>query len=159
MCGNRPVLANEVSIKEKGIEMEKIISIIKKNGYRLTGQRSAILELLFDHMGDNLDVNQIRSLLEKRGASIDTATIYRTLELLFSLHIVHKHNFSHQHAHYGISHAFEIHFICNECEKVTEIRLDEDNEIIEGIKALTDDLIAESVSIEVYGTCERCRRR
>jgi len=139
--------------------MEKILSKIKKNGYRITGQRMSILELLFDHVGDNLDANEIKNLLEKRGVSIDTATIYRTLELLFSLKIVHKHNFSHQHAHYGISQPYEVHFICNTCEEVTEISMDEKNEIIKRVKALSEGFATETVSIEVYGTCERCRRR
>ena len=138
--------------------MEKVISILKKNGYRLTNQRREILELLFEHVGDNLDVGEIEQLLVEKGVSMDTATIYRNLELLFSMHIVHKSNFTHQHAHYGLAHTFEIHYICNKCNSITEMMLKANSEIVKKIKDTKKDFTCESVSIEVYGTCERCRR-
>jgi Fur family transcriptional regulator, ferric uptake regulator len=138
--------------------MKVVLEKLRKNGFRITKPREEILKLFFEHKGDNLDATEIKEKLEERGVDMDMATVYRNLEMLFSLKIIHKSNFTHQHAHYGLTHQYEIHFICKECGTISELPLVENENLLRMINNLGDDFTTESISIEIYGTCKRCRR-
>ena len=138
--------------------MKQILEKLRKNGHRITKPRMEILKLFTQHQGENLDAGEIITLLKKHGVEMDMATVYRNLELLFSLKIIHKSNFTHQHAHYGLTHQYEIHFICKECGSITELPLVENQNLLSMVKNLGDNFETESISIEIYGTCKRCRR-
>ncbi|MEZ4812929.1 MAG: Fur family transcriptional regulator [Caldisericia bacterium] len=138
--------------------MDHILDKLRKNGYRITKPREEILKLFSEAKGENLDASEIMERLIKAKVDIDMATLYRNLEILFSLKIIHKSNFTHQHAHYGLTTDREIHFVCKECGSISENSIDENSEIIKTINEMGDNFTVESVSIEAYGTCKRCRR-
>lgn len=139
--------------------MEKIIENLKRQGYRITKPRKAVLKLLTEHCDENMEAREIQEELKKDGLNIDIATIYRILEMLFEQRVVHKSNFSQQHAHFGIRKPFEVHVICRNCGGIDEDILKIDNRFKNDLikNLLEKDFEAEDISIEIYGLCGKCR--
>ncbi|NTU60760.1 MAG: transcriptional repressor [Caldiserica bacterium] len=139
--------------------MDKIIDSLKRQGFRITKPRKAVLKLLMDHKDENLEAREIQEELKRDGLDIDIATIYRILEMLFEQRVVHKSNFSQQHAHFGIRKPFEVHVICRNCGSIDENILEIDDRLKQDqINELLDkDFEAEDISIEIYGLCGKCR--
>lgn len=141
--------------------MDRIIDSLKRQGFRITKPRKAVLKLLMEHKDENLEAREIQEELKKDGLDIDIATIYRILEMLFEQRVVHKSNFSQQHAHFGIRKPFEVHVICRNCGSIDENILEIDDRLKkEQISKLLDkDFEAEDISIEIYGLCGKCRSK
>lgn len=139
--------------------MDRIIDSLKRQGFRITKPRKAVLKLLMEHKDENLEAREIQEELKNDGLDIDIATIYRILEMLFEQRVVHKSNFSQQHAHFGIRKPFEVHVICRNCGSIDENILEIDDRLKkEQISKLLDkDFEAEDISIEIYGLCGKCR--
>ncbi len=73
--------------------------ISAKRGYKVTGQRKAILQALAQS-SDHPNVEELRKRVQKRNPKIGTATIYRTMRLFEEEGIVHKHEFGDGRARY-----------------------------------------------------------
>ncbi|HOO97454.1 MAG TPA: Fur family transcriptional regulator [Caldisericia bacterium] len=138
--------------------MHNILEKMKNLNLRITKPRREIIRVLWENRGKNLDAGEIYVTLVKRGIDIDQATVYRNLELLFNMKIIHKSNFTHQHAHFGLMDEFEIHFICRGCGEIFEKSLKQDD-IITNIENINKGFEEDSVSIEVYGLCKKCQKK
>ena len=128
-----------------------IVKKLKEMGYRITKPRLAIIELL--EQNEDMDAKEIHKLLKSKGHSIDVATVYRVLDLLCELGLVHKSNFSQQHAHFGFVKT--LHAICRSCGKIIEYDWPDEH-----FKAQIENVLsfkAQDVFIEVYGLCSDCK--
>jgi Fur family ferric uptake transcriptional regulator len=141
--------------------MERIIEMLKQKGFRITKPRRSVLNLLFAHKDENLEAREIQQELAQSGIDIDIATIYRILEMLFDQRVVHKSNFSQQHAHFGLRKPFEVHVICRKCGSIDDKELNISSKLRQDhIKQmLGEDFEAEDISIEIYGLCTNCRTK
>ena len=72
---------------DKGIIERKL----KANNYKLTPQRRAIIDALFEHRGGS---SQPGNTLQNfsRHSGTDFSTVYRNLEILEKMGIIHKTN-------------------------------------------------------------------
>ncbi len=131
-----------------------IIDELKKAGYRITKPRRAVVSVLEEN--EDMNAKEILHTLKKQGIDIDIATVYRVLDLLFKLGIVHRSNFTQQHAHFGFRKP--MHMICGKCGKIIE------KDILEkDLKEVINDIVggefsAHDVSVEVYGLCIDCSK-
>lgn len=140
--------------------MEKVLDQLRQSGFRITKPRKAVLKLLFDHKDENLEAREVQEELQKEGLHIDIATIYRILEMLFEQRVVHKSNFSQQHAHFGIRKPFEVHVICRNCGNICDKEIDMNEKLRqEHVQQMIGDFQAEDISIEIFGLCDKCRTR
>ncbi|HOR46955.1 MAG TPA: Fur family transcriptional regulator [Caldisericia bacterium] len=130
-----------------------ILEQLKQAGYRITKPRKAVIALLEEN--DDMDAKQIYRTLKERGQDIDIATVYRVLDLLFRLGVVHRSNFTQQHAHFGFVKA--VHMICKRCGKIDEKEID-NKILLDKMKDVLGDFSAQDVSVEVYGYCKTCSR-
>ena len=130
-----------------------ILEQLKQAGYRITKPRKAVIALLEEN--DDMDAKQIYRTLKERGQDIDVATVYRVLDLLFRLGVVHRSNFTQQHAHFGFVKA--VHMICKRCGKIDEKEID-NKILLDKMKDVLGDFSAQDVSVEVYGDCKTCSR-
>ncbi len=62
---------------------------LEREGYRLSGPRSAVVETLAD-LGCSVTAKEIADRLHDRGQDIGVASIYRTLELLDKLRLTRR---------------------------------------------------------------------
>lgn len=93
---------------------------LRAQGYRLTPQRQIILETLHE-LGGHLTANQIYDQVQKRSPAIDRATVYRTLNLLQEIEIVHSSRIAGQLIYEIIGEEPHHHLICDNCGDVQRL--------------------------------------
>src|SRR5512135_1073089 len=93
---------------------------LRSQGYRLTSQRQLILEVI-RRAGDHVTPEQVYTTIHRRNPAISRATIYRTLDFLCEMRLIHA-------MHWGDRTYYEIagdephhHLICRQCNAVEQI--------------------------------------
>jgi len=126
----------------------------------MTDQRRAILSVI-ETAHKHLDATQILRKAQKTDASIDRATVYRTLALLKRQGLIDELDLMHLN---GEGHYYErklgrdhVHMACLRCGKITEF-------MSERFDSLKNELEQECrfhimvARLEVGGYCSACRR-
>lgn len=140
--------------------MIRFKTVLKENGYKLTPQRKATLEVLLNNQGEHLSTEEIYTEVRKTHPEIGLATVYRTMLLLEELGLLIKHNFEDGRNRYELSHPDEDHdhhhLICLKCGQVSEVEEDllgSLEEIIEnkhGFRVINH-------KVKFYGHCSNCQ--
>lgn len=136
-------------------DFEKLESILRDKGYKLTDQRRLIIRAFIESPGHHT-AQEILDMVKEKCSEINFSTIYRNLELLSDLEIINKLQIESGISHYelqGLTHHH--HIICKKCGITKEIDIcpyaslgEEQLESI-GFKA-TDH------KFEIYGYCSKC---
>ncbi len=79
---------------EKNIKHLNIFELCKKNGVKLTSQRSIIANVI-NNSKDHPDVEKIYKRANKKNNKISIATVYRTVKLFEDANVVIKHEFKY----------------------------------------------------------------
>ena len=69
--------------------LDHSLEVLRSNGYKITQPRRKVLDIL-DQMEKPLSPYGIQKLLQEDGSYLDHVTIYRTLDLLCTLKLVHR---------------------------------------------------------------------
>ncbi len=115
---------------------------LSARGFRLTQQRRALLETI-DAAPELLDAGALLKLARARDASINRATVYRTLELLKRLGLVDRPVRS------------EARLACLRCGRVEEFP----SALVEKLSqeiAREKDFRVEAIRLEARGRCSGC---
>lgn len=129
--------------------------LLRKLGYRLTPQRALILRLLQEAQA-HLSIEQLLEGVQQYAPSINLTTIYRTLDLLQEVGLIHKAHLPGKPATYELVNGrTHHHLICRQCHSVIHLS-----------EALQEELVAmiESkyrfrqvmLDITSVGYCEAC---
>lgn len=129
-----------------------MLKVLKEKGYRLTRTRQEIIKILLNNPKDHISAGDLYKRLLKQGISCDLATVYRNLNLLSSLGLIHKTNFQEPHAHFEYSHRHEIHLLCESCGKITEVDANVKIKLPQKFKFQT-----RWKSIVIIGLCPKCQ--
>lgn len=109
-------------------EMNRIKELVKEKGYKLTPQRRATLDVIFQNEGKHMSTEEVYLEVKKVCPEIGLATVYRTLLMLEEMNIILKHNFDDGRNRYELNHPEEDHhhhhLICNNCGSVYEVEED-----------------------------------
>jgi len=94
---------------------------LKEKGYRITPQRSMILDVLH-HAEKHVSADDIYEQVITKYPEVNKSTVYRTLELLKGLDLVDEADFGgdklyYHHAEKGDHH----HLICQKCGRTVEV--------------------------------------
>ena len=130
-----------------------MLHILKEKGYRLTRTRQEIIKILLANPKKHLSANDLHKKLQKRHFKCDLATVYRNLNLLSRLGLIHRDNFNEPHAHYEYSHGHEIHLVCEKCGQIIEVATKARINIPSQIKFLPK----REVTV-ITGLCSKCKR-
>jgi Fur family transcriptional regulator, ferric uptake regulator len=138
-----------------------LIGEVVGRGFRLTAQRRALLEII-QQADEHLDATTLLRMARERDASIDRATVYRTLSLLKRLRLVDELDLMHLN---GEKHYYEakrdrdhIHLACFECGAIQEFN----SPVFDRLK---DEIANENgfnigvVRFEVGGRCRACNEK
>jgi Fe2+ or Zn2+ uptake regulation protein len=137
----------------------RLQSHFTERGIRMTQQRRAILSIM-ETASKHLDASQILRNAKKLDASIDSSTVYRTLQLLKRQGLIDELDLMHIH---GEGHYYErklgrdhIHMACLRCGKITEFVSD----MFERLKQQVEKDCRFRVLVsrlEMGGYCSTCR--
>lgn len=126
-------------------------------GARLTALRRTVLEIIWSRHAA-IGAYDILDLLRERGRSAAPVTIYRTIEFLLGMGLVHR--IESLNAFIGCGAPGEPHrgqfLICSRCRTVAEIA-DEGSLARLEADAKRLDFAAERITVEVLGLCAACR--
>jgi Fur family ferric uptake transcriptional regulator len=132
---------------------------LKERNLRMTPQRDLILRT-FEGEEEHLCVEEVyRKVLDRRHR-ISRATVYRTVELLVEIGLLHKIVFKDGIVRYepvkrGTHHHH--HVVCSKCGRVVELPLDYLEELEDLVKNRTGYTI-EDHQLKFYGLCPQCQR-
>lgn len=144
------------------IEIEKLKNNLKNNGYKLTPQRRAVLDIIIKNEGKHLTVEELYDLVKVECPEIGLATVYRTIQLLEEIGVVSKLDLNDGCSRYELVHGSEIHqhhhLICTNCGKVMEVQGDLLDSLEEKIENQYDFLV-KNHSVKFYGLCSDCRKK
>jgi Fur family ferric uptake transcriptional regulator len=133
---------------------------LEREGYRLSGPRSAVVETL-DDIGCSVTAKEIADRLHDQGQDIGVASIYRTLELLDKLRLTRRVDAAEGVARYeplNPSGEHHHHIVCDNCGQVTAF---EDPELEHAIDRLAGrvDFAIDGHDVTLRGECPACRSR
>ncbi|MBN1794009.1 MAG: transcriptional repressor [Candidatus Omnitrophica bacterium] len=137
-------------------------------GYRITLGREAILHVL-TRAEAHLSAEDIYLKVHPSCPSVGLTTIYRTLELLVDMGLVHKFDFGDGRARYELAEGpkkegHHHHLVCTSCKRVINYTdfIDEELEFLkraeEGLAKKYQFDITNHM-IQFYGMCDNCRKK
>ncbi|NTU66827.1 MAG: transcriptional repressor [Candidatus Moranbacteria bacterium] len=135
--------------------MDNILQKIKKDGFRLTKIRKAMVGIF---VGEKKPItsSEIQEGLSLVDIKADRTTVYRELLFLLERKIIKKIQFSDHKMYYEICSDHHHHLVCLKCNSVKEI-------VLEGhLERQEKDIYAKEKfkvlehSLEFYGLCEKC---
>ena len=94
--------------------------------YRLTPQRKLVLKIFLENKERHLSAEEVFQLSREKNEDIGLATIYRTLDLLDDLDLLHKMNFGDGRSRYELTstnveqHHHHHHLVCLKCNRIYE---------------------------------------
>ena len=131
---------------------------LERDGYRLSGPRSAVVETL-DDLGCSVTAKEIADHLHDRGQDVGVASIYRTLELLDRLRLTRRVDAAEGVARYeplDPSGEHHHHLVCDNCGEVAAFADPQLERVIERLADRVDYAI-EGHDVTLRGECPSCR--
>ncbi len=129
-------------------------------GYKYTGQRQLVLDVLSAHLGSHLSSNDICELLKQKQINIGQSTVYRTLVMLEKMQIVQGTNFEDGFTRYELVNDNEEHthhhLICTKCGSITDIKSDLLEDLEQYIVDNYDFMIKDH-RLKFFGLCKNCK--
>jgi len=100
--------------------LKKLTKLLKDRGYRITAQREMILGAVASS-DEHMSAEEIYAKVQAKTATIDIATIYRTLDMLVGEGLACKTNLGTGEFLYAtFQHGSHIHLICRKCGAVID---------------------------------------
>lgn len=134
---------------------------LREAGLKLTAPRRAIIGLLESRRGEHLSAEEIHEAVKAEGVEVNLSSVYRNLNLLVTLGLVHRVDLSESHTHFGIEHGDQAHLRCKTCGQVSEVDLSGPAGPARRLEGLARKLGFQVTHfrVEAEGKCERCAAR
>jgi len=134
----------------------QVVEALQQIGYRLTPQRMMILDAIADCDG-HVSAEEILETVRTAYPYLDISTVYRTLDLLKTLHMVSETDLGRGHAQYELlSKGLHHHLICTDCGSI----LDVPNSFFDELRDALDQQFgfhAEVEHLAIFGLCGSCK--
>ena len=102
------------------IAFKKIVPIFRGNGYKLTPQRQAVLDVIAGSRG-HLTSAAVHQKVQQKFPGIGLVTVYRTLDILSELGVICKVGRTGNSLSYALaSPGHHHHLVCSNCGVVTD---------------------------------------
>jgi Fur family ferric uptake transcriptional regulator len=137
---------------------EKIASVLRQNGYKLTPQRRAVVQTIASSQ-DHLTPAAIYGKVHQALPSIGLVTIYRTLEILAKLKLICELHAGSSCRSYTINTLeHHHHLICSNCGMVIDFPGFGLREVEQNLSAETGFRI-DGHLLEFIGLCQTCQKK
>jgi len=131
--------------------------------HRLTPQRKLVLEIFLENKERHLSAEEVYRLSREKGEDIGLATIYRTLELLEELALLHKMNFGDGRSRYELTppnmeqdHHHHHHLVCLNCAEILEV----EDDLLYQLENVVENKYHFRIvdhNLQFFGYCSKCR--
>ena len=139
---------------------QELKELLKQRGFKFTGQRSAILDVLVKYSGKHLSTEEVYKYVRETNPEIGLATVYRTLTLLETIGLAMKLDLDDGFSRYELARQNEDHrhhhLICSSCGSVSEVEEDLLDALEEQI-LLKNGFLVRDHRVKFYGICSKCR--
>lgn len=145
-------------MKTLTLERRSLLKELTLRGIRITGPRRILIETIQDS-DHHLDAATLLELARRRDASINRATVYRTLEMLKRLRLIDELDLMHLN---GEKHFYEaktavdhVHLACFQCGRIEEFT----SPLFERLKneiSVRNGFHIRVTRLEVGGRCRHC---
>jgi Fur family ferric uptake transcriptional regulator len=130
---------------------------LRDSGHRLTPQRELVLQAV-EALG-HATPDEVYAEVRTRSAAINLSTVYRTLELLDELGLIHHAHLSDRAPTYHSTRGHEhSHLVCRGCRTVISVEA-EDVEAALGPLAGRHGFTPDYGHLTVFGTCADCAKK
>lgn len=136
--------------------------VLREKGMKVTRQRLLVLEAVASRPEEHLTAEDIYELVKAGYPEIGLATVYRTIQMLDELHLVHRVNFDDGFVRYEMGTVPECgsrhhhhHLICVKCGRVISFQDDLLEELEERITRTTGFAVVDH-EVKLYGYCVEC---
>jgi Fe2+ or Zn2+ uptake regulation protein len=133
---------------------QKLITNLRKKGYRLTRQRLEIIKLLL-HDKSHPGAMDIFQKVRQKVPQISMSTVYYTLDMLKKEGLIRELEFCEKDNRYDITVSDHINLICKKCGKIEDFTeaVPFSSEMIEE----KTGFLPLGMRFEYYGYCKTCR--
>ncbi|NIA24589.1 MAG: hypothetical protein GWP04_03375 [Gammaproteobacteria bacterium] len=140
------------------MEAEALVRDLRSEGLRITAARRAICDALAANQGEHLNATEIRQRAEEgSGIRIDQSTVYRTIDVLERLDVLHHIHLGHGPAIVHLSAETDHqHLVCEHCGKMVDIPIDEVVEAFESLAHRHSFTSIQGTHFAIVGTCGDC---
>ena len=137
---------------------KKLASILNQNGYKLTSQRLAVLDVIANAQ-EHLTPSAVHRKVSEDHSEIGLVTVYRTLEMLSNLGLICKVDRPGKSSSYTLAPAgHHHHLICSHCGAVADFTGCNLGELEQRLAQDTGFEI-EGHMLQFMGMCKNCRRQ
>jgi Fur family transcriptional regulator, ferric uptake regulator len=147
----RTTVAMEATGREEALA--RCRRLLRKNGGRCTQARLQVVSALDEARG-HLTAAGIHERITAVGGSLELSTVYRALDRLMALELVHAVPARSGETTYGLVGEAHHHAVCRQCGSVVELPAHALAESLDGAARLTGFQLD---SLVFSGLCARCR--
>jgi Fur family ferric uptake transcriptional regulator len=126
-------------------------------GYRLTPQRQMILEAV-RRADDHVTPDEVYASVHRRYPAISRATIYRTLDFLCEMRLIHALYWGGQMYYEIAADQPHHHLVCRACGGMEEC----EHDLLQGLFEAVDKkhrFLIDMDHVALFGLCQQCRGR
>jgi Fur family ferric uptake transcriptional regulator len=135
-----------------------IVAALENAGYRLTGPRRALAELITERNGAAFTAADLVADVRTRRLGIGRATVFRAIDLLETVGAVERIDLQNgEHAYVACVPTHHHHVICSRCANATEIGDLGLGAVAREVARRTGYRVHEH-RLELFGLCPACQR-
>ncbi len=135
--------------------MESVIDSLRKEGFRITPQRVAIVDYVLG-TDSHPSAEDLHAQIRKRHPMVSLATVYKTLELLKKKGLVRELDFP-TGARYDSNVGEHVNLVCVKCGRIDDV----DEASLGKLESRLARKARYSIlggRFELYGNCSQCQR-
>lgn len=138
---------------------EKLAEKMRARGFRVTAQRTIILETIA-HMHGHLSAQQVYEQAAKRLPGLNLATIYRTVETLHEAGLVDMLDAQSEPMRFALRDPEHPHghLVCTDCGRIMDLDADLIRDLAGSVATQTEFLVDQH-HLTLQGTCPECQAR
>jgi len=141
--------------------VQRGLEVLRSHGLRITQTRRAVLQTLAD-ASEALSPYAIHARIKDADGQIDVVSVYRILDTLQELDLVHHVGLADGYRACGLDHSHESHsqhMVCRDCRKVVEVDVPKDVVQHSLQSAAVAGFREAQVHLEILGTCDDCEEK
>lgn len=101
--------------------LERIVTLLRGSGGRITTARRAVLAALLDGARRHVTAEEVAAAVHAEHPAVHLSTVYRTLDALEQLGVVTHVHLGHGRAIYHLTDELHHHAVCEACGDVVQL--------------------------------------